>query len=135
MCGVFVAKTTELFNFHTVWIVLFFFCCVVIALFAVCTCQGYFCAHNGTSFQIKWGSAPNPLVSFAYWPGGLPLCGTCYAGVCPAAPLSKAQLCFLRVRYGCALCAQIVIYLHTKKHRSAAVIKYITISKTMSNIL
>jgi len=51
------------------------------------------CCLRNTCFA---GRTKNPLVSFAYWPGGLPLCGTCCAGVCPAAPPSKARLRSLR---------------------------------------
>jgi len=49
---VFVAKTAKLFNFHAVWMVLFFLGGIVVALFAILTCQGYFCAHCSSSFVV-----------------------------------------------------------------------------------
>jgi len=41
-----VAKTAILLGFHTVGVILFFFHSLVIALFAIYTGKGNFCAHG-----------------------------------------------------------------------------------------
>jgi len=56
VAGVFVAKTAVFLDFHTVRVVLFFLGCVVVTLFAVCACQGDFCAHCFTSLCLIVGN-------------------------------------------------------------------------------